>query len=182
VAANKMDTLHGKEQIDQAMSALQASLPPAFPLFRISAKGQQGFDPLKAALKDKLPESPAYFPTDQLTDKWERFYVAELIREQLFGLFQEEVPHATAVVIEEFREQAGRKDVIKAVLHTETEGQKKILIGNKGVSIKTIGQKARKEIEEKLGRPVFLEMTVKTTKNWRNNPEFLKKVQGDGYF
>jgi GTP-binding protein Era len=113
-----------------------------------------------------------------MTDRWERFYVTELVREQIFKRFQQEVPHACAVIIEDFIEKKGRKDVIKASIVVETEGQKKIVIGEQGRSIRDLGQAARKEIEEQIGRPVFLELVVKVKKNWRKDPEFLKLALG----
>jgi GTP-binding protein Era len=181
VAVNKLDTISGKEPIKQVMDGIKQALPETFALFGISAKGKQGLDSLKSALKDKLPESPAYFPTDQLTDRWERFYVTELIREQIFGLYDKEVPHAAAVVIEEFKEQEGRKDLIRATIYVETEGQKQIMVGSKGAAIVRLGQKAREEIESKLGRPVYLELFVKIKKKWREDEAFLKQIHEANY-
>lgn len=182
VAINKMDSIQGKEQIDQVIATVRGDLPEGFPVFSISAKGKQGLDKLKDFLREKMPESPPYFPTDQVTDRWERFYVTELIREQIFALFEQEVPHATAVVIEDFQEKAGRKDVIKASLYVETEGQKQILVGRHGSAIQQLGQKARLQIEEKLGRPVYLDLMVKIKKNWRDDPQFLAQLDDRNHF
>lgn len=176
VAVNKSDTLQGKEQIVKTEADVRGALPAAFNIFTISAKGKQGLDALVAALQAHLPFSPPYFPTDQLTDRWERFYVAELIREQIFSMFHQEIPHASAVVIEDFKEVKGRKDVIRAAIYVETEGQKQIVVGSGGKGIRDIGARARKEIEEKLGRPVYLELIVKVKKDWRNDAQFVGRL------
>jgi GTP-binding protein Era len=146
-------------------------------VFCLSSKTGGGLPALKEHLLQALPLSPPYFPIDQLTDKWERFYVTELIREQIFYRFKEEIPHATAVLLEEFREQKGRKDLIKVSLIVETEGQMRIIVGNKGMALRDLGQAARKEIEARLGRPVFLELHVKVRKNWRKDESFLESIQ-----
>ncbi len=172
VAINKVDTV-----TKEISEEVRATLPAGFeklPFIRLAAKNGSGVPELIDHLKGLMPPSPPYFPTDQITDRWERFYVTELIRERIFGLFKEEVPHAAAVVIDEFVEKEGHKDLIKAIIYVETEGQKRILIGEKGRSIKQIGQGAREEIEERLGRPIFLELNVKIHKNWRKDPEFIK--------
>jgi GTP-binding protein Era len=181
VGINKMDTISGKEAIKQTLDSIKGDLPPSFTAFGISAKGKQGLDPLKVALKDKLPESPAYFPTDQVTDRWERFYVTELIREQIFSMYEQEIPHAAAVVIEEFKEQEGRKDLIRATIYVETEGQKQIVVGKKGAGILKLGKQAREEIEGKLGRPVYLELFVKIKKKWRQDEGFLRQIHEANY-
>jgi len=150
-------------------------------IFRISAKTGQGLKILMNRLSSMIPISPPYYPTDQLTDRWERFYVAELIREQLFLQTQDEIPHATAVLIEEFEENPGKKDHIKVHLVCESNSQKAILIGRKGSAIRSLGEASRKSIENQLGRPVFLGMSVKVSKGWRKNPEFLKNLEGNFY-
>lgn len=152
---------------------------PETPVLRVSARSSEGLDRLKSTLKKLLPESPPYFPTDQITDRWERFYVAELIREQIFQQFQEEVPHAAAVAVEDFIERPNAKDHIKAVIYVETEGQLGILVGQKGAAIKRLGQTSRGEIEARLGRPVHLELTVKVRKGWRKDPDFLRQIQSN---
>lgn len=173
-AINKIDVTSNKEKLAAVEESIKAVLGADATIYRVSAKTKQGLFELKGGLISRLPEAPPYFPTDQMTDRWERFYVSELIREQLFSKYQDEVPHASTVQIESFSEVPGRKDVIKAHIVVETEGQKKIVIGAKGRSIKELGQAARKEIESCLGRPVFLELVVKVHKNWRKDGEFLK--------
>lgn len=149
------------------------------PILRVSARKGEGVEAAKNKLSSLLPEAPAYFPTDQITDRWERFYVAELIREQIFQQFQEEVPHAAAVMIDDFIEREGAKDRIEVTIYVETEGQLGIMVGAKGAAIKKLGQAAREEIEARLERPVHLELSVKVRKAWRKDAEFLRLVQSN---
>ncbi len=172
VGVNKVDTVT-KEATEQVRAGLPAGFE-AVSFLRLAAKNGSGVPELIEALKKLMPLSPPYFPTDQITDRWERFYVTELIREKIFGIFKEEIPHAAFVMIEEFQEKEGHKDLIKAIIYVETEGQKRIIIGNKGMMIKQVGQEARKEIEDRLGRPIYLELNVKIHKNWRKDAQFIK--------
>jgi len=176
VALNKIDQLgpNFKDKLSDIKTSLMSAFPSLTQIKEVSARSGQGVMDLKKALIELLPHSPAYFPSDQITDRWERFYVAELIREQLFKNFEQEVPHAAAVVIDEFQGREGRKDFIRALIYVETEGQKGIIIGNKGTAIKRLGEGARREIELQLGRPVFLEMKIEIHKNWRKDPVFIK--------
>lgn len=173
-AVNKMDLAGSAVHFDRIKSELAPILGAATPVLPVSAKSGAGRAELKGALIARLPEAPPYFPTDQMTDRWERFYAAELIREQIFKRYQQEVPHACLVLVEEFVEKPGRKDVIKAAIVVETEGQKKIVIGARAAAIRDLGRAARQEIEAQLGRPVFLELKVKVHKNWRQDGPFLK--------
>ncbi|HHJ53877.1 MAG TPA: GTPase Era [Caldithrix abyssi] len=142
----------------------------------ISALEQDGLDELKEELQKLLPVSPPYYPQDILSDQPERFFVAEIIRERIFHLFHEEIPYSTEVVVEEFKERPTGKDYIYAVIYVERDSQKGILIGKKGEALKKIGAQARREIEEFLGRDVFLELHVKVNENWRRNPAKLKRL------
>lgn len=179
---NKTDTVN-RNSLPAIETDVRAILGPGGRVWRVSARTGDGVPALRKNLLEALPESQPYFPTDQITDRWERFFAAELIREQMFRLFQDEVPHASTVIIEEFVEKEGRKDVIKAQVLVETEGQKKIVVGEKGRSIKALGEGSRREIEAQIGRPVFLELNVKVRKNWRNDPDFLKKLEeSKGYY
>ncbi len=128
---------------------------------------------LKNIIK-RLPESPKFYPDDQLSDENERFFVSEIVREKIFEFYRDEVPYSTEVLIEEFIERERGKDYISAVIVVERETQKPIIIGKKGVKIKKLGEISRKAIEEFLQRPVFLEIRVKVRKDWRSNPTFLK--------
>jgi GTP-binding protein Era len=136
-----------------------------------------GVDILVNELLKILPEGPKLFPEEMITDLPERFLAAELIREKVIRLTREEIPYATAVVIEEFKEREGKNlIVIKAAIQVERDSQKGILIGGKGRMLKEIGFLARKEIEALLGARVFLELWVKVEKNWREDPRALRRL------
>jgi GTP-binding protein Era len=174
---NKIDAIADKKAWEKTAESVRVALGSPVQVFPISAKNGEGVNELKMALKNHLPVGRPFFPTDQVTDRWERYFTAELIRESLFKAYAQEVPHASAVVIDEFVEKPGQKDHIKALIFVETEGQKKILIGEGGRSIKSLGQQSRAEIEKMLGRPVFLELLVKVRKNWRKDTDFIRKMR-----
>lgn len=143
----------------------------------ISALLGEGVDILIKELLQILQEGPKYFPEDMITDLPERFLVAELIREKILQLTREEIPYATAVVVEEFKEKADKNlIVIKATIQVERDSQKGIIIGEKGRMLKEIGQRARAEIEALLGTKVFLELWVKVEKNWRDDARALRRL------
>jgi len=143
----------------------------------ISAVLGDGVDILVRELLKILPEGPRLFPEDMVTDLPERFLAAELIREKVFQLTREEIPYATAVAIEEFKEQQEKNlVVIRATIQVERETQKGILIGEKGKRLKEIGRLAREEMEALLGAKVFLELWVKVEKNWRDDPRALRRL------
>ncbi|MEW6096366.1 MAG: GTPase Era [bacterium] len=142
----------------------------------ISAMNADGTDKLLDCIIKYLPTNPPYFPKDTFTDKPERFFVAEIVREKIFEEYGQEVPYSTTVIIDEFKEREGRKDYIRAVIYVEKESQKVILIGKKGAKLKKIGKCARQEIEAFLGREVFLELWVKTKKKWKDNIQMLKEL------
>lgn len=176
VALNKTDTA-AEEAVETAAAEARAAVPRLTGLVTVSGRTGAGLPELVNTLKGALPLNPPYFPTDQITDRWERFYVRELIREKIFELYHAEVPHACYVMLDEFRERPGEKDFIQVTLFVETEGQKGILLGARGAAIKQLGTTARQEIEERLGRPVYLDLHVKVKKNWRLDPIFLKNIQ-----
>ena len=122
-----------------------------------------------------LPENDHFFPEDQITDQPERFLVGEIIREKAIDLTYHEVPHALAVVIDQF-EELPRLLRIHATLHVERDSQKKILIGHKGEMLKKIGTAARKELETLLGTKIFLAMFVKVVPDWRENPQKVREL------
>jgi GTP-binding protein Era len=143
----------------------------------ISALLGTGVEVLVAEMLKTLPVGPRLFPEEMITDLPERFLAAELIREKVFLRTHEEVPYATAVVIEEFKEREEKNLVfIKATIQVERESQKGILIGGKGRMLKEIGSRAREEIEALLGTKVFLELWVKVEKNWREDPAALRRL------
>jgi GTPase len=144
-------------------------------IFPISALTGDGCADLVKSWIDKLPEGPPHFPQDQFTDQPERFLASELVREQALQMTREEVPHAIAVFVDRFEERA---DLIKimATIYVEREGQKGILIGKGGETIKKMGTLARKEIESILGVHVFLELMVKVQPNWRRNRSIVRQL------
>ena len=142
----------------------------------ISSLKAEGLDDLRNEISKHLPFSPPYYPKDLLTDQPERFFVAELIRERIFNSFHEEVPYATGVLINSFKERARGKDYIEAIIVVERESQKGILIGAKGQKLKKVGSVARKSIEEFLGRPVYLDLRVRVRANWRRDENKLDQL------
>jgi len=141
----------------------------------ISALKGSGVEEALAAMIARLPEGPPLFPPDQITDQPERFLAAEIVREKAMTATREEVPHAVAVVVETFEE--GPKLVrISATLHVEREGQKGIIIGAGGQTLKLIGTSARRELEVLLGMKVFLELRVRVSKDWRDNPALVRQM------
>ena len=141
----------------------------------VSALTGEGLDALRAELVRRLPEGPAYFPPDYVTDQPERFLAAELVREKILRVTREEVPHSVAVVVDAWQED-DRLARIAATIYVERESQKGIIIGSKGAMLKRIGTDARREMELLFGRKVFLELFVKARAKWRENPEFLNAV------
>jgi GTPase len=141
----------------------------------ISAVTGEGLDVLTKEVVKRMPEGPAYFPPDQVTDQPERFLAAEMIREKILLETKQEVPHSVAVLIDHWEE--GKKLTrISATIFVERSGQKAIVIGSKGSALKQIGTLARHDIEQMLGRKVFLELFVKVQENWRQSPEFLSQL------
>lgn len=141
----------------------------------VSAMTGEGLDVLITEIVKRMPEGPPYFPPDQITDQPERFLAAEMIREKILLETEQEVPHAIAVLIDDWNE--GKKLTrISATIFVERPGQKAIVIGSKGSALKRIGTLARHDIEQMLGRQIFLELFVKVRENWRQNPEFLSQL------
>jgi len=141
----------------------------------VSALKGTGLDTLRSELVRRLPEGPAYFPPDYLTDQPERFLAGELVREKILEATREEVPHSVAVVVDHWKED-GRLTRIAATIYVERESQKGIIIGAGGAMLKRIGTDARLEMESLFGRKIFLELLVKARPKWRENPEFLNAV------
>ena len=171
---NKIDLVKDKA----ALAALEEQAKKELPIkqvFHISAAKGIGIDALKKAVADVLPVSPAYFPAGQWTDRWERFYAAEFIREQIFLLYQQEIPYSTYVEVEKFTENLGDKNFIRANIHVERESQKPIIIGKGGSSIKQLRERSQKRIEEFLGRKYRVELNVVVSPDWRNNKAKLEE-------
>jgi len=142
----------------------------------ISALYGDGIDRLLKVIVDTLPEGPLYYPPDQITDQIERFVIAELIREQVMLHTREEVPHSVHVEVVDWKERENGLINISANIYVERESQKGIIIGREGQRLKSIGTKARKNIEGLLNARVYLELWVKVKKNWRDNIYMLKEL------
>jgi GTP-binding protein Era len=143
----------------------------------VSAKEKFNIDTLKKELVNDLPEGEFLFNEDEITDKSERFYTAEIIRQSILELLSEEIPYSVFINITEFqeREAEGKPDYINADIIVERESQKGIILGKGGSMIKKIGENSRKEIDKMLGRKVFLKLFVKVRKDWRKDKRFLKE-------
>lgn len=169
---NKID-LATEEQLQEKIAYWKEKLYTAA-IVTVSALKQEGIDKLFSAIMEYLPIHPPYFPKDELTDKPERFFAAEMIREKVFLNYKKEVPYSTEIIIEEFKE---KKDiiVIRAVILVERQTQKGIIIGDKGAMLKKIGTAAREDMEQFFGKKVFLEQYVKVEPDWRNKIQRLKQ-------
>jgi GTPase len=174
LVANKIDRVQDKRKLLPFIEQYKA-VREFDEYIPVSATTGEGLERVRDAIVSRLPEGPAYFPPDHLTDQPERFLAGELIREQILGQTRQEVPHAVAVLIERW-EETPKITKIAATIYVERDGQKAIVIGAGGAALKTIGTRARLEIEKMLGRKVFLELFVKVQKDWRENPEFLNAI------
>ncbi|HLY15685.1 MAG TPA: GTPase Era [Bryobacteraceae bacterium] len=152
----------------QALHEFAAYLP-------ISARTGAGVDELRQAVVDRLPEGPAYFPSDYLTDQPERFLAAELIREKILEATHQEVPHAVAVAVDSW-EETPKLTRIYATIYVERSGQKGIVIGAGGAMLKQIGTQARQQMELMFGRRLYLDLRVKVQPAWREKPAFLEAL------
>jgi GTP-binding protein Era len=180
---NKMDAIPKKDLLP--LMAHWSALHTFADVIPISARKKEGLEVLLEKIVGQLKEGQRYFPKHQLTDQPERFLVAELIREKILMLTGEEVPYATAVVIEKYEEPASLKKMkdgklpvtkISAAIFCERTGQKAILIGKQGEMLKRIGTAARKDIESLLGTRVFLELFVKVQEEWRSSRGFVEDL------
>ena len=144
------------------------SLLPDAEILPISAKNKFGVDMLLKRIKELLPESPAFFDKDQLTDKPARFFVSEIIREKILLYYDKEIPYAVEVRVERFKEDDTRIH-INAVIYVERDSQKGIIIGHQGVALKKVNTESRKALEKFFGKKIFLETFVKVDKDWRSS-------------
>lgn len=168
LALNKVDLISG-EALAANQTAFGALLPSAEPM-QLSALSKYGLDQLTTRMIALLPEGEAFYDEDQVTDLYEKDIASELIREAALLHLRDEVPHALAVRIDEFKERSENMAYVGATLLVERDSQKGIVIGKGGEMLKAIGTTARRSIEEMSGRKVFLELRVKVNKNWRNDP------------
>ncbi len=143
----------------------------------IPVSAVKGFnvDELIKTIIKYLPENEFYFESDVLTSQPEKFFVSEIIRQNVLRLYKDEIPFSVYIDIEEFKERDNGKDFIRAAVMVERETQKAIIIGESGLKIKKLGEYSRRAIEEFLGRPVYLELFVKVRKDWKNDDDFLKR-------
>jgi GTP-binding protein Era len=174
LAINKIDRLEDKAALLPMMGALGEAAHFAA-VVPISAKGKDGIDVLLRELAPLLPEQPMLLPPDTLSDQPMRFFVAEFVREQILRHTKQEVPHGVAVVIERF-EEGGPKTRIEATIHVAREAHKKILIGAKGQMLKEIGTAARLRIEALLDCKVSLQLWVRATPGWMDDPARLREL------
>lgn len=169
---NKIDI--SNQELLESQAALWQSKVPNAEFYPISALTGFNIKNVFNRLLELLPESPAYFPKDQLTDKPERFFVNEKIREKILMHYKKEIPYAVEVDTEEFFEE--EKIIrMRSVIMVERETQKGILIGHKGSALKRVGVESRKDLEQFFGKQVHLELYVKVNKNWRSNQQQLKR-------
>jgi GTP-binding protein Era len=172
IVINKID-LSSQDELEKISSFWIEKFPDS-PVIPVSALKKFNLDTLLNAVISRLPEGEPYFPADQLTDKHERFFASEILREKILLNYQKEIPYSTEVEIESFNEE---KDLIRirALIHVTRDSQKGIVIGHKGGKLKKTGTEARREMENFFGRKVFLEMYVKVTREWRDKPRELKR-------
>ncbi len=170
---NKMDLV--KPEDESARSEEYDGLLNRAEIVKISAAKKVGVDKLLERLISLLPERPAEYPEEQITDSYERDIAADLIREACLKILRDEVPHSLAVRVDEFKERENGMAYIAATIFVERESQKGIVIGEGGKMLKSIGSAARKEIEDMGGRKVFLEVRVKVSKDWRDNQNMLNQ-------
>src|SRR5258705_2025357 len=171
---NKMDILKSEEE--SAREKVYSGLLNQATVMKVSAAKRLGLGEMLETLVKLLPQRPAEYPDEQITDIYERDIAADLIREACLLKLRDEVPHSLAVRIDEFTERENGMAYIAATIFVERESQKGIVIGEAGKMMKSIGSAARKEIEEMSGRKVFLELRVKVQKDWRNDPNALKQL------
>lgn len=179
---NKID-LRTEEEIQTWLSRKKELFPKAH-CYAVSALKQLHTAELLAFIREHLPEGPEYFPSDQLTDRNERFFVAEIIREKILLQYKQEIPYSVEVRVESFKEDqttAGKPIVrIQATLFTSRKSQKPILIGKAGSSLKSLGEAARMDIEKFLDSKVYLELFVKIKPQWRDDEHALKQFGYEG--
>jgi GTP-binding protein Era len=175
LALNKVDAIQ-KDRLLPAIEDWSRTYPFA-EIVPISARDGANVDRLESLIVARLPQSPPFYPPEELTDRPERFFVAEILRERVFHLLREELPYSAAVHVEAVRPREGRDLTdVEAVIFVEKESQKAIVIGSGGQMLKRIGSQARPEIEALLGTPVFLQLHVKVLEGWRKDSAALRRL------
>lgn len=169
---NKID-LSDQPSVEEKMRQWQELLPNA-EIMPISALLPFNLEKVLDSILQHLPESPPFFPKDEMSDKTMRFFVSEIIREKILTNYQKEVPYSTEVVVEEYKEE-DKIIRIRALIFVSRESQKAIILGHQGGAIKKVGTNARKDIEAFVDKKVYLELFVKVSKDWRNDKKQLKR-------
>lgn len=169
---NKIDLIT-KEEVLQIIDSMKNKFK-FDEIIPLSALHQFNVQELTSTIKKYLPVHPPYFPPDILSQEPVRFFIGEIIREKIFEAYQDEIPYSTEVVVVEYKEREKGKDYINAEIFVERESQKKIIIGKDGQALKRVGELARKDIENFVGKGVYLELYVKVRENWRDNPRWMK--------
>lgn len=169
---NKIDT-SSQEMVEEKVQYWQEKVPNAS-VFVISALEKFNIEAVHQKIIELLPEAPAFYPKDQLTDKPERFFVNEKIREKILTHYKKEIPYAVEIETEAFVEEE-KIIKIRAVIMVERDTQKGIIIGHKGLALKRVGAEARKDLERFFEKKIFLDLFVKVNKNWRSNQNQLKR-------
>lgn len=172
VAVNKID-LTDQVRLEKVVEAWSSYFPDS-PVIPVSAIEKFYLDALLSAILKRMPEGEPFFPKDQLTDKYERFFASEIIREKILLNYKKEIPYSVEIEIDSFSEDPGITR-IRALIHVIRDSQKGIIIGHKGEMLKRVGTQARLDMEDFFGRKVFLELYVKVTKEWRDKPASLKR-------
>lgn len=176
VLINKIDK-SSEEEVKSKIDFWQEKLNPDA-IFAISALKDHGVTGIMQYIKEKLPEHAPYYEKDELTDKNMRFFVAEMIREKIFKLYDKEIPYSTEVVVTAYKEEENLTRIAAEII-VERDSQKNIIIGKAGAMIKKVGTYARQDMEEFIGGKVFLEMFVKVIPDWRSKKNYLKKFGYD---
>jgi GTP-binding protein Era len=172
IVINKID-LTNQADLEKLVESWNRTAP-GVPVLPVSAVKRFNTDLLLREIISRLPEGPPYFPEDQLTDRYDRFFGTEIIRGKIFETYQKEIPYSVEVEIESYKEES-ELNRIAAVIYVARDSQKGIIIGHKGSMLKRVGTAARKDMEEFLGKKVFLELYVRVAPEWRDNPRMLKK-------
>jgi GTP-binding protein Era len=172
IAINKID-LSNQADLEKIVESWSSSFPGS-PVIPVSALNKFNMEPLLNAILVKLPEGHPFFPKDQLTDKHERFFASEILREKILVNYRKEIPYSVEIEIDSFKEEPGIIK-IRVLIHVTRDSQKGIIIGHKGAMLKKVGTEARHDMEDFFGKKVFLEIYVKVTKDWRDKPAMLKK-------
>jgi GTPase len=172
IAVNKID-LTNQDQLEKIVEKWHEAFPGS-PVIPVSGLLKFNLETLLNAILDKLPIGEPYFPKDQLTDRYERFFASEIIREKILNNYKKEIPYSVEIEIESFKDEPSINK-IRALIHVIRDSQKGIIIGHKGSMLKKVGTEARLDMEDFFGKKVFLELYVKVTKDWRDKPLILKR-------